>query len=61
MEEALVVVILLNIKIENMKYLLFLYSVINSVFEKPETEFERYMREEPEEDIHSFMINRFQK
>lgn len=38
-----------------------LYTLFSLVLEKKETEFEKYMREEPNEDIHSFMIDKFSK
>ena len=45
--------------INRIKY--FLYTLFSLVLEKKETEFEKNMREDPTEDIHSFMINKFSK
>lgn len=42
-----------------MKFFKSIYHKINMFFQKDETEFEKYMREDPTVDIHSFMINKF--
>jgi len=36
-------------------------SIVKKALEKEETDFQRYMREEPEKDIHEFMHDRFTK